>query len=506
MKKEKFYGAIAVFLFGILTAHCQADTSLLTFEEARQRMYNLNPAILKAQKEIEQKQYEKDVKRGMYLPKVSLSAKAVAMSDPLHLDLTEVRDAITPIYDVLGNYGVFDGVPYVNPETGEVLAILDQQTSTGAVRQQLLEGEEHINNAEWDQIIQEKTFASVSADVVWPIFTGGKIASANKAAREEIVFSQEEMRKTEGELLSELVTRYYGLVLSSQVTEVMHSKYSSMLEHQKNAEKLYSEGMIAKIELLSAKVATSDAQREYKKAINMENTIRSGLSATLTAGNDTVLIPASTLFINKNVPNLQYWTGQTINSNPQLKQIISKKNLVDIKTSVSKREYLPTVALMGTYNLTDYDLSPYMPDWVIGAGLSWTIFDGMSRNKEIKANKTLQDQVVYIEEKAQDDLNTYVVKLYNDLLSCLMEIEELQNTIELATEYSESTEKAFREGMATSSSVEEAQSKLSQAKALRLKSFYEYDVTLAALLQVAGIPEQFTAYCTGENTITETIK
>lgn len=487
-------------------AQGQVDTNLLTFENALQIMQEKNPALQQQQKELEQKQYEKAIKRGLYMPRVGLSAKAVAMSDPLHLDLSNVQDAILPIYETLGNYGVFNGVPYYNTETGELITYLDEENSTTAVRTELLEGAEKIANANWDQIIQEETFATVSADITWPLFTGGKIAGANKAAGFEVQISEEEYRKVQGELLTELVTRYYGLVLAIQASDVMKEKYDAMLKHYSDAQKMFDEGMIAKVELLSAKVALSDAEREYKVAIRMIETIRSGLSATLATEPDTCFILVNNLFINDNVPELDYWLSQTWDLNPLLKQIDYKQDLVEIKSKVNKGSYLPTIALIGTYNLADYQLSHYVPNWMVGAGLKWTIFEGMARNKQISADRALTNQVLYIEDKAHEDLRAYITKLYNELNNELVKIDELQNTIALAHEYCLSTEKAFNEGFSNSTDVVEAQSKLAQVKALQLKAFYQYDVTLASLLQVSGLSEQFITYCSGENTIVESIE
>ncbi len=504
MKKQKLIG-ILLWLF-VVVVQGQVDQQPLTFENAMQMVHNNNPQLKRIESEIEQKQFEKSQKKGLYMPKVSMSAKAVAMSDPLHLDLTDVRDAITPIYDVLGNYGVFSGVPNPDPATNAALPILPDDMSTAAVRQNLRDAGEEVANAEWDQMIQEKNFATVSADFVWPVFTGGKIAGANKAAGVEVQISEQEYSKATGELLTELATRYYGLVLAMQAEEVMKEKFEAMNKHYADAQKMFDEGMIAKVELLNSAVAKSDAEREYKSAQRMVNTVKTGLDVTL--ANDSVdrYVPVNMLFINKELPTLDDWLNSTFESNPQLKQIEYKKELVNIKSSVNKGAYLPTVALIGTYNLADYNLSPYVPQWMVGAGVSWSIFNGMARNKQIKADKSLSNQVVFAEEKAHDDLTAYITKLYNELDNELFQINELKNTLDLATEYCNSTEKAFSEGFVNSTSVVEAQSKLAQVKALRLKSFYQYDITLAALLQISGTPDSYINYCNGENTIVESIK
>ncbi|MBK6285484.1 MAG: TolC family protein, partial [Draconibacterium sp.] len=170
------------FIFTVLLATSQENQQLLTFKDALRIMEIQNPAIKRAQKQIEQQEFELKEKRGLYLPVVSINANAVSMSDMLHLDLNPVKDAITPLYNTLGNYGVFSGVPNPDPATNSVTPILPDNISTKIVRDKLLEGGEQIANADWDKVIQEKNFASVSTGFVWPVFTGGKIKSANQAA------------------------------------------------------------------------------------------------------------------------------------------------------------------------------------------------------------------------------------------------------------------------------------------------------------------------------------
>jgi outer membrane protein TolC len=82
---------------------------------------------------------------------------------------------------------------------------------------------------------------------------------------------------------------------------------------------------------------------------------------------------------------------------------------------------------------------------------------------------------------------------------------QLQTTLELANEYSASTEKAFREGLATSTSVVEAHTKVMQVKVKRIKVMYDYDVALAHFFQSTGTPEEFLNYSNGDNTIFESL-
>lgn len=483
----------------------QENKQLLTIDEAFAIAKKQNPAIQRGVQQIKQKEYESAGKNGLRLPQVSLSAKAIAMSDNLELDLTPVRDAITPLYSALGNYGVFSGVPNPDPATNQLVPVLPDNVSTQVVRQKLLEGGEQIANANWVETIQDKNFATVSADFMWPVFTGGKINNATKAAKVEVKLSEEELRNTEGELLTEVVSRYYGLTLALQVEKVREQMFLAMEKHHADAQKLFENGIIAKVELLHAQVSKNEAERELKKARHDIEIIRAGLDASLAFDTVVTVQPVSHLFINNQLPDVSFWTGNATTNNPLLKQIEGKKELTTIKKKADQGNYYPIVAMMGTYNIVDKNYSAYMPDWLVGVGVKWTVFDGLDRRHKIKADEAIISQVDFAGQKAQTDLKAYIIKLAQELETQREQKTELDNTLELANEYASSTEKAFSEGLANSTSVVEAHSKVAQVKALRLKTLYDYDVTLAKLFQTAGIPGEFFSYTTGNNTIYESI-
>lgn len=502
---KQLIGTSFMVLFSFIIASGQENQQALTFEEAMQIMTKQNPDLQRAKQQIKQKEYELRAKKGLYAPSISLSAKAISMSDMLHLDLTPVKNAITPLYSTLGNYGVFNGVPNPDPATNQIVPVLPDNLSTSAVREKLLAAGEEIANANWDKVIQEKNFATVSADIMWPLFTGGKIKGANNAAGTALSISREEMRQTEGALLTELATRYYGLSLGIQVLKVRQQMLEAAEKHYTDAQKLFDQGMIAKVELLHAQVAKNEAEREVNQAERNIEIIRSGLDATLSFDTAVTVLPASNLFINKELSEVSYWITKANRENPQIKQIEGKIELINIKNKVDKGSYLPTVAMLGTYNLAEKNLSPYVPDWMVGVGLKWTIFEGLGRNNKVKAGETMKSQVIFAEQKAHSDLKAYMTKLYQELQMQMEQKSELESTLELAQEYSDSTEKAFKEGLATSTSVVEAYTKVGQVKALRLKVLYDYDVTLANLLQTAGVPEQYIVFCSGDNTIVESL-
>lgn len=502
MKRKS--GIIFILALASLQWNANAQGKLpLTFTEAYQQM-NVNSHVLKQVNfEIREKEADKKAAFGLRAPKVFVSATAVQMADPLTLDLTPVRDAITPLYEALGKYGNFSGVPNPDPKTSSVLPVLPDNLSTQAVRTSLLNGEAKINAAEWDKMIQEKQFASVNANVVWPLYTGGKINAANKAAQINAEEAGLKEKQKEGELLSELATRYYGLVLAEQACKVRGQVADAMKKHLFDSQKLSEQGQIAKVEFLHAQVANSDAERELKKANREVSIVERALLNTLAVEDTTEVMAASKLFILKNIENEEFFINLALQNNPLLAQVDSKRELAATGVKYEKSNYKPTVALTGTYTMADHELSPYVPQWMVGVGLNWSLFEGNARNKKLQAARFKEDQVMEAGLKAEEDIKTIIRKLHQQLGMQVEQLEELDKTLEFAQTYVDSRNKAFHEGLSTSTELVDANLLLAKVKIERLQALYNYDVTLATLLQVCGSPEMFLQYQASAQAITE---
>jgi outer membrane protein TolC len=497
---------VLLFTLASIASSALAQNKIpLTFYEAYQQM-NQNSHVLKqAGYEVREKEADKKSMFGLRTPKVFVTATAIKMADPLTLDLTPVRDAITPLYETLGKYGNFSGVPNPDPATSGVMPTLPDNLSTAAVRNKLLQGEAAIKSAEWNQMIQEKQFATVNANVVWPLYTGGKINAASKASRINEEEAGLKEKQKEGELLSELATRYYGLVLAEQACKVRAQVADAMKKHLFDSQKLSEQGQIAKVEFLHAQVANSDAERELKKANREASIVERALLNTLAAEDTTGVMPASKLFILKNIENEEFFINLALQNNPLLQQVDSKRELAMTGVKLEKSNYLPSLALTGTYNLAEKDLSPYLPQWMVGLGLNWSLFEGTTRNRKLQAARFKVDQVDEAGLKAEEDIKTVIRKLHQQLGMQVEQLEELDKTLEFAQIYVDSRDKAFHEGLSTSTELVDANLLLAKVKIERLQALYGYDVALATLLQVCGSPDMFIQYQTSAQAITEGI-
>ncbi|MBI9068432.1 MAG: TolC family protein [Salinivirgaceae bacterium] len=487
-------GALFLLPYGGMAQSDSINLSVLTFEQAAQFMKFNNYNLKQADNYILQKEQEVKAARGLYLPNISLSANYVVMSDDISLDMNPIKESITPLYETLGHYGSFSGVPNPDPNSSGVMPILPDAISTQIVRGKILEGLDEINATDWNHTIQKKQFGVINANFVMPIYTGGKINAANKAAKIELAEARTQKSVKQDELFCQLVERYYGLVLSNAALVVREDVQKTMNAHVNDAEKLKKYGMIADAEYLHAKVYNSEADREYKKTKRENKIINDAFLNTLSSDSIINVQPLSKLFYLPQINDLSYFLEMGNKQNEMLEMVQHKKELAHQGYQAEKAAYFPTIAAMGTYDIANKDLSPNVPEYMVGVGVNWSLFDGASRMRKAKAAKLRENQVDDYYAQTELDINMAIQKYYQELNMQLEQLHDLEQAFDFANEYYRIREKAFSEGMATTTEVADANLALAKVKIDKLQAIYKYDVALSKLLFYSGILSDFGKY------------
>ena len=486
-------GSLLLTIGGETISMAQDSTTMIrySFEEA----WNLTYQNSHVSKQVEYLKQEKDkhikAAKGLYFPKIGINATYTHMSDDITFDLTPVGDAITGIYGALSKYGNFSDVPNPDPATNKIVPTLPDNLSTQAVRAQLNQVLTQLSTTNWNEMIQKRNVGMVIGNLEWPIFVGGKITIANNVAKIERKEADEIGHQKQGELLTELVERYYGLCLAYQAVMVRKDVYNGMQRHLQDANKMEQQGLIANADVLHAKVYFSQSERELSKANRMRQILNQSLINTMVLDDHTVIEPTSELFYLDSIAPVTYFKEMAQAQNPLLEQVDDKRNLAEYNYKAELASYFPQVAIQGSYDFAKYDVSPFLPNWEIGLGLKWTLFDGAARYRKVSEAKLKACQVDEIRSKANSDISTMLDKLYQELNMYKEQLDQLEVTKIYAEEYLRVREKAFHEEMSNATEVVDANLALAQVRIERLQTMYNYDLTLAELCQWAGVPEEF---------------
>jgi len=471
------------------------DTLRLSIDEVVEMLMTQNLHIKASGYQVSKAENEKKAQKGLYMPRIDIGATYTIMSEPLELDLTPVRDAILPAYeligaqnDVLSNLtGYMATTGTLDPATYQSFANGLEQIENG--RQQAMGA---INEGEWVKTIQDEQFAVVDASITWPIYTGGKIRAANKAADAKLMEAQVDDERVKAEEITNVVQRYFGLKLAINVEKVRQKVVEGMKLHVRDAKKLEENGMLAHAERLHAEVSFVESQRELKKAQNTVQLMQTALQNSLTLAQP--VFPTTDLFISATADDLSSFVQSAQNQNPAIRKLEAKEQLAELALKKEQAEWYPTVFAFGKTDIVNYQLSEYMPEWMVGVGMKINLFDGLQKVRKTQAARMQQLEVEMWQEKAKLDLATGVTSVFQQLQQAADNYESAQTTLKFADEYLRIRQKAFAEGFATSTNVVDAQLHLAKVETELLKAKFDYDVALARLLELSAKSAEIVDY------------
>lgn len=437
----------------------------ITLDEAILFAHMNNLSINAAQNQINAAVHRRKAAWGLGAPKLSVGATYTFMAKDV---------------------GYFD----FNGQKNEFVGILQQLPLP--LPEPIITG---LKNLDLSYTLQKRDFGVVDATLVVPIFTGGKINAAYKAAKIGVDQAVNNMYETSNKLFTEVAEFYWGLTLANNIEKLQADFVKSMALHASNASKLEKNGIIAHGERLFADMALSQAKAAFVGAQGNVKTVNGALGSAL--GEKGIYNPTTPLFINRNFLPLAYFQEQTLNNSHLLEKLELAKKLSEQAVKFERADFFPTIGAMGTANVWSYNLTDLLPRWTVGATVRWNLFNGLTREHNYAAAREQVRQVEALQAKSQLDIQTLVEKLYNQMVSAIAQYDASKATINFAQAYLEVQMKAFAEGMATSSNVVDAHLNLNKARLERMAAAYSFDVSLAQLLALSGLPEKFGEYQMG---------
>ena len=441
----------------------QPDGQLLSLDEAITAALTDNPAMKAAAYEEKAAVQERRAAIGLRMPRIGVTGAYAYLGKDIGFDLNDMKEPVNGLAGQILGSGM---VPpqYIPTIQGLISPLLA---------------------ADWSLTIQDRSLGFVGGEVTLPIWMGGKINAANRAAKINLRTAEAQGEQTRNALISELVERYFGLSLARQVVEVRRQVVDGVRRHLEDAVALEKNGMISRSERLYVEFKMTEAERELANAELEAGTVASALSNTL--GREGEWLPVTAMFMVDEIGELADYQALAQERNPLLNQVSLKRQLAEEGMTM-------LVAAMGGGMFYNYQVSGLVPRWAVGVGIHIKLFDGLNREYKYSAARQTVRRVGELQNKAGQDIAVLIEKLYNQLLNYRNQMASIDSSLAFAEEYLRMKNAAFLEGMSSSSDLIDAELNLAGVRAERLQAAYKFDLALARLLEAAGISEEFADY------------
>ena len=287
------------------------------------------------------------------------------------------------------------------------------------------------------------------------------------------------------------ISGYYTLIMNRNLVDVAQQAVKDYQGHVTNVQAQYNVGLVASSDVLAAKTNLADSETSLVKAQNAANLAEASL-------NQVIAYPVQTA-INTAEHDLQYKpynvTLEQAKAYALLHRSALVKSALDVKSAEeavksAKSGYLPTVAVKAGRGYADPDgyFGTSTKSWSVGATASWSLWDGGATQNAIKKANAQLEQAKEANLATVDAVLLAVQKAYLNLRSAEQTIQSTQTAVAQGQESFRIATLRYRAGVGTNLDVLDAETKLTDARNNYVQALYNYNISIAALEQLTGVP------------------
>ncbi len=335
----------------------------------------------------------------------------------------------------------------------------------------------------------QSTLATASVTAVMPLYVGGANDAVRGLVSAQADEAQADERKTEHELATLLVQRYFGAQLVRQAANLRASALRAITAHDAGAETMLVAGVMSRLERLQVRAALEDARRQAQKASSDAALADQALRRLVHA--DAVVDPTTPLFVNSQpLPPLDGFVAQALRAHPGLDKVAAKRAQAEHLHEATTALRRPQVFLFGQRDLKTGNQA----NWVAGVGARWTLFDPLDRRALDAAAQAQIDQAERTGEQARRDIALLVESHWRAAEQARQQVLSMQVSVDLAQELVRLRDIGLREGTSTALDRIDADVNLAKVQTERAKAAFDYVLALASLLEASGQPEALSQH------------
>lgn len=319
---------IALVLLGTLPLSALAQGQDLSLTQARELALEHNAQAMMAREQTLAAQYRQRATRSLYLPRLSGSAYALYTTSRRGQWQLAPLELPTELSSTLGSLA--QAMPQLAPQL--------MQLSSG-IQLPPIDYRISLNNS---------YYAGLS--LRQPIYTGGKISSANRMADIALSMSRVAERREEAEVIMATDEAYWQCVQAQAMYDVAVAYTEAIAETERVVANAVEAGMRTRADILRVEVEKSKAQLQRERASNAVRLAKMNLAQTIGLPLSSDISPSERLPQGERPEPLS--PQGDLSARPEYQLLEGQVELRKAEVKLSRSEYLPTLALEGSYAYT----------------------------------------------------------------------------------------------------------------------------------------------------------
>jgi outer membrane protein TolC len=328
--------------------------------------------------------------------------------------------------------------------------------------------------------------------VTQPLFAGGRIRGARKAAQGIQTAAGLQLEETEADLVLSVRVAYLNAQLARRLHDVAVQSRQTAADHLGQVEAFRAAGTVSEFDLLRARV---DFANRDPFVVQTENAAR----VTLLDLRRLINLPAdqpvvlTTAFGVEPVAVDETVLRRHMEERPALAAARALVAVRETGVRIARGAWFPTVAVQANLGFQAYPGNVWPPgwsewreDWSVALAVSWVPFDGFGRRGRIAEAQAQLREARLQEAQLTEALDLQHTAVLGDYRTAIANVAARRETVGLAEQTLELADLRYRNGLATQLEVSDAALLLDQARVNEIEALATYVKALAQLERLAG--------------------
>ncbi len=328
--------------------------------------------------------------------------------------------------------------------------------------------------------LQDKNIIKSSIDLDWVLFSGFEVSHAIKASQHKEASLNYLGVAEKDKIALQIIETYDKLALVRASQSVLTTSKKYLNEQDFYVRKAIENGLATpierkKIELAQQQLASKELEFDQNTTLLIEvlhqltGESRSNLSV-----------------LNPNLETLLIQDFSKIEKRNEVKALEEAEKATLYKSKMEKSNFIPKVAIKGHYEFIKDDLSLLDPQWYVGAGIKWNIFDGFE--SKLKSEKSAIEGLKYREQikEAEEVIALSAIKAQLNYESSIQNSKIVEKEIDLAAAMYNMIDKQYKNNLASINEVLEALTDLEKANFKLQKTYFEQRRAITEILHAKG--------------------
>jgi len=335
-------------------------------------------------------------------------------------------------------------------------------------------------------VVEKQDFLTSSLILKAPIFAGGRILAAFRAAKAQSEEATATRNKTVEDKVGESLQRYFGYQLANDSLTILRGLKENLGRLRSISESLVKAGLGAKFSTLQIKVAEADLNSRLIEVEGKRKLADLAFRSSVNQSGDVALTYDSPL---KKLPmptEGDAFKASALKNRPEFSLLNAKRAQADALTTIKTGALLPSLSAIGGYRVASNSSFLTKPTWAVGLVLEIPLTGILTGLPERSQAVLTEEKVEILAERAKLDVPLQVEKIFSEAQSADAAYTANEEGLEMAKEALRLAEVRFKGGDGSAVEILRATTDLEKAQIRKLQLIEEFNRKLIELHGAAG--------------------